>query len=340
MSVIRFFFLSFCLFLTCSLCSGVEQEVRVQPDRRVLARVRDSVITVADVLKKMDLVFYQQFPQFRSLLKERAKFYEMHWKRVLQDLVERRLMLILAEENHFEISHGDVREELENMFGPNVLLALYEAKVPLDDASEMVRQDIMMRRLFTFYVRSAVLNSVTPQKIRERYEEKYGKEKPQEKISWSILSLKSPEDVDSRAIMAKVIASLNEKTSTLEDQKAALPEKCEITVSPLFITEKSQISTSLRPILEAAEQNQWTSPFQIKDSKSGVLKWVSYRVTGRSLGEKVSLAAVEDEIREELLSPILEERRKSFIDDLMKKYDVSFAMNEKEMDLYIPFRLE
>jgi len=338
MKLLRFVF----LLLVCLIQTvySSEKQAEIQADRRMLVRVRNSIITFADVMKKMDFIFYQQFPQLRTVPKERLKFYEANWKHVLQDLIERRLIMIFAEENHMEVQHGDIREELEGIFGPNVLLALYDAKVPVDDAHEMVRQEIMMRRILSFYVKAAVLASVTPQRVKERYRVKYENMALQEKISWRILALKAPAEVDSQQLVNKLIFSLNEGKSTFEEEKAALPENCELTISPLFVTESSQIAAGLKPILDAAEKNIWTAPLQSKDMKNGIVKWNSYLVQERTQGEKIPLSAVEDEIREELVGPVLEERKRVFVNDLLKKYDVIFTMSEKEMETYKPFSLQ
>lgn len=330
------------LFFVClaQVIYPMEREEHIQADRRMLVRVRNSVITFADVTKKMDLIFYQQFPQLRGMTKERLKFYEANWRHVLQDLIERRLVMIFAEENHMEVQRGDVREELESIFGPNVLLSLYDAHVPLDDAYEIVRQDIMIRRVFSFYVRAGVLASITPQKIRERYQEEYENRPQFEKISWQILSLKAPSNMDGKALIEKIVCSFNEGHSTFESEKKVVPENCELTLSPLFVTESDRIAEGLKPILDTAEMSKWTAPTQAKGAKGDIVKWNSYLVRERAPGEKIPLSAVEDVIREELVAPILEEKKKAFIDDLVKKYDVFFAMSDKDMESFHPFSLQ
>lgn len=316
-----------------------EKQTEIKADRRMLVRVRNSTLTITDVMRKMDLIFYQQFPHLRSMPKERLKFYETNWRRVLQDLVDRKLIMIFAEENHFEVPHGDVREEMEAIFGPNVLLALYDAKVPFEDAYDMVRQEIMMRRIVSFYVKGAVLASLTPQKVKERYREKYEQTLPQEKIVWHILSLKTPAEIDSKALMEKIVSSLNEGASTFEKEKETVPENCELILSPLFVTESAQVSPAIKPILDGLETNRWSAPLPAKEMKNGVAKWNAYLVKERKEGEKIPFSNVEDAIREEMAGPLLEEKRVAFMNDLAQKYDLLFAMSEKEMDAYHPFSL-
>src|SRR5690349_1216698 len=65
-------------------------------DNRVLALVRGHVITVYDLVKKLNMIFYRQFPEYRSVPEARFQFYQTHWKAMLQDAVERYLVLAYA----------------------------------------------------------------------------------------------------------------------------------------------------------------------------------------------------------------------------------------------------
>ena len=318
---------------------AAEAKKEIVADQRILASIRDHIITVGDVMKKMDIVFYQQYPQFRNSTEHRLQFYDSNWRAMLQELVERRVIMVFAEENHMEVGHGEVREELEELFGPNVLLTMYEARVSMDDAYDMIRQDIMMRRILHFYVRAAALASITPQKIKEVYQEKYENRAKEEKISWHILSLKAPEGPSVTQKIKAIVDALNHESSTFEKERERLPEGWDLLLSPLFTTEISQLSSTLRPVLEHSAAGIWSDPIQAKEAKKGCEKWSSYFVKERLKGERIPLNVVENEIQETLLSPLIQERRKIFIDDLIKKYDVTFTFSEKEMETYHPFHL-
>lgn len=310
------------------------KEISVSP--RTLARVHDAVITVNDVMKKMDLVFYQQYPQFRSSPSHRLEFYKASWKRALQELFERRLIMMYAEENKMEVGHGDIREEMEELFGPNVLLRLYEAGVSLDDAYDMVRQDIMMRRLLQFYVRIPALASITPQKVKERFEQRYVNKTKGEKVSWQLLSLKAPE-ATSEEIGKRIVDEVNRHEKSFEQVQAELPEGLELTLSQPFVSQIDQLSPQVQQIIEHASLNTWTSPIPAKEQKKGGVKWNSYLITGRIAGEKIPFNLVENEIVEELMQPVFEEKRNQFIADLQKKYDATLALSDKDMDSFQPF---
>jgi hypothetical protein len=173
--------------------------------------------------------------------------------------------------------------------------------------------------------------------VKDKYRIHYENASTQEKISWHILALKAPQEIDSKVLIEKIVTSLNGGTSTFEQEKEILPANCELSISPLFVTESVHISAALKPLLESAEDTVWTAPIQAKEIKNGVVKWTSYQVKERIPGEKIPLSAVEETIRESLVGPVFEAKKKAFIDDLMKKYDVLFTMSETEMETYKPF---
>ena len=328
------------LFLSISFwCQANQNVTDITANMRPLVRVRDSVITVVDVMKKMDLVFFQQFPQFRTSTEKRFEFYQATWRQVLQDLVERKVIMLYADENKMEVGHGDIREEMEELFGPNVLVKLYDAGVSWDDAYDMIRQDIMMRRIIQFYVRMPAVASITPQKIKARFFDRYGTATRGDKLSWQILSVQASDSIDSKKQLLKIIDALNAKKTTVEQVKTSLPEGVEFSLSPLYVTEIEQLSKPMRSILEPASFNVWTAPYQGKEPKKGWSKWISYVVTARIPGEKVPLNLVENEITEELLQPLFDENRKNFLEGLIKKYDVTYCLTQKEMDEFCPFRI-
>lgn len=327
--------------LCCSFgwCGAVESHREISAEMRPLVRVRDSVITVVDVMKKMDLVFYQQYPQFRTSTEKRLEFYQNSWRQALQDLVERKVIMVFADENKMEVGHGDIREEMEVTFGPNVLLKLYEAGVSSDDAYDMIRQDVMMRRILQFYVRMPAIATITPQKIKARFLEKYSNTTKGDKLSWQILSVRAPDAINAKKHLLQIIESLNAKEMTVGEAKKSLPEGLELLQSPLYVTEVEQLAPSMKTTLEAATFNVWTMPYPGKESKKDWAKWSSYLVTSRTPGDKVPMSLVENEIVEELMLPLFDEKRKSFMDGLIQKFDVSYCLSQKEMDDFHPFRI-
>src|ERR1700730_13068687 len=77
---------------------GPEDNARIVVNNRILAKVNGKEISVFDVMKKMDMLFYRQFPEYTSSMQARFQFYQVSWKRVLQDLIDKELIMADAEE--------------------------------------------------------------------------------------------------------------------------------------------------------------------------------------------------------------------------------------------------
>src|SRR5262249_45381970 len=150
---------------------GEDAKSRFSVQNRVLATVNGNVISVIEVKKKMDMLLYQNFPQCLDVPEARYEFYSSHWRKVLSVLIYRELMLADAEAKGFPMSSGDVREELEEIFGPDVMLNLDNAGLTLDEAWQMVKADITIRRMLYYQVRMRVTPQITPSEIRKAYDE-------------------------------------------------------------------------------------------------------------------------------------------------------------------------
>ena len=108
----RIFFVFCFAMLVCVQGECVKRE-HIVTHNAVLATIRGKVLTVVDVQSKLDMLFYQQFPQFSESVDAKFEFYKTNWRRVLEDLVNRQLILLFAENKNFQVSSGDLREEME-----------------------------------------------------------------------------------------------------------------------------------------------------------------------------------------------------------------------------------
>src|SRR5262249_20356447 len=107
-------------------------------NNRILAKVNGKAISIMDIMKKMDLLFYKQFPQYAGSTEARHQFYSLYWKNALQDSIDKELIMADAKEAKLEVTGGEIRQELEALFGPNIIANLDKAGISYDDAAEMI----------------------------------------------------------------------------------------------------------------------------------------------------------------------------------------------------------
>lgn len=153
------------------LMSSAVQQPQIIINNRILAKVNGKAISVIDLMKKMDLLFYREYPQYASSVEARYQFYQMHWKQMLSEIIDKELIIIDSEEGKLIVNPGDVREEMEQLFGPNIILNLDKVGLTFNEAYQMILNDIRTRRMIYFKVQSKVFSRITPQKIRNYYDD-------------------------------------------------------------------------------------------------------------------------------------------------------------------------
>ena len=135
----------------------------------ILAKVNGTSISMIDVKKKMDLVFHQHYPHLMNSNQARFQFYEASWRHVLMEMIDNELILADAADKEVKLTDAEVREEIENRFGPNVMTTLDKIGVTYDEAWKMVRNELIVRRMTWWFIHSKAMAKVTPQEIRQAY---------------------------------------------------------------------------------------------------------------------------------------------------------------------------
>ncbi len=318
-------------------------------DNRVLASVRGQVITVYDLVKKLDMIFYRQFPEYRSSVEARLQFYKSHWKTVLKDSIDRQLALAYAEEKKFDVSRGDIREELEELFGPNVMMNLYDAGLNLYDVEEMLKADILMRRLLSYFVRTQVMASLTPQELRNEYfkrlESVRKEKKGDEEWVWQSFTI-APKSGDAASLTPETINKIHKDIiacgSDQEMSQVIAENDVEIAPSQPFTSLRSTISPHIVEAVENVPQGKLSTPLQIQSRASeNNTVWKSYKLIEKkdSVVEEKPFREIEAELREEIAAPRIAQKTSEFFQDLRRQYGVHMMLSDKELEIFDPFHL-
>ena len=125
-----------------------------------------------------------------------------NWQGILNDLIDRELVMQAAEEMQVPVSSGEIRQELEETFGPNVRLNLENVGLTYDEVYQMIRADTIIRRMLYFQVSSRVYATVTPEVVRRRYDQYVREVQESQQIAYRIISLRS-DDSDKALEVAK-----------------------------------------------------------------------------------------------------------------------------------------
>ena len=234
---------------------------------QVLAKVHGKVISVIDVMKKLDMLFYRQFPEHIHSQEAKYQFYTTYWKGVFNDLIDRELVIADAEEKNFVVSNGDIREELEEIFGPDVMLNLDKVGLTVEDAWEMIKADILIRRMLYLEVRMRVFAQITPQTVKKAYEERVVTSNRNEECVWSTLSFRSDSpDVPLAAMADRAYTLLKQEKILPQEIQArlqALPEwdaRTIVTISPQFRETLKNITPQMQQLFKEMSPGEYSKP--------------------------------------------------------------------------------
>lgn len=238
----------------------------------ILAKVGDTTISVYDIKKKMDLAFLRNFSHLAESSQARFQFYDSSWRKVLSEMIDNKLILEEAEQKKVTIADGDVREEIENRFGPNVMVTLDKIGLSYADTAKMVREEMIVQRMMWWFVHSKAINQVTPQDIRQAYRA-YVKENPSyDELKYQVLTIKDETSIDISKLLHEYLSS---NKDNLQEALSKVAEKfptCQISAE--YTAQDKQLSETYRGILSQLDPWTFSAPITQKSKvdKNQVVK--------------------------------------------------------------------
>jgi hypothetical protein len=302
-------------------------------NNRILAKVNGTPISVFDLMKKMDVVFYREYPEYSSSKMARYQFYMANWKVVLQDQINKELINADAEDNKLVVSNGDVRQEMESTFGPNIIANLDKIGMTMDEAWKIVKGDIVLRRMMMIRVNSNALRQVGPLEVRKAYD-KYAQENLKlDEWHYYVISVRD-KDAEKGSRVAKRIEELIKDNPTLSfpemaEMVRALPNvdsSIAVNVSEELVHNDLQLSPAYKMVLTSMEPETYTEALPQKSRADNKMVYRIFYLKEKVAGGLPDFAEVELELRDRLLNEAVEKESALYIKRLQKHYGVSENM--------------
>lgn len=305
----------------------------IEVNNRILANVNGKPISVYDVMKKMDMIFFRQYPQYADNVEAKFQFYTVNWKYTLRDLIDKELILTDAEEIKLQVSNGDIRQEMETTFGPNIIANLDKVGMTYEEAQEIIKDDQTIRRMMNVRVNMKAIHKVTPQAIRSLYEE-FSKENIRiPEWDYYVISIQD-KDSTKAAHSAYLLHHLITEEQVPIDQiqaraaaKGILEPTTRLNVSNKFHHNEKEVSDSYREILSSMIPNTYTQPFVHKARKGDQKIFRIFMIESMVPGGMIPFYEVENKLIEQLRNKIFEEESDAYLDRLRKH----FKIDEKEI---------
>lgn len=331
------------LYSADNLFSQIGEEQQIAINNQILAKVNGKAISVYDVMKKMDMLFYRSYPEYSSVAPARYQFYQMNWKSVLNDLIDKELIIADAEENKMQVSSGDVRQEMEVLFGPNIIANLDRAGLTFEEAWKIVHDDIVVKRMMYVRTTSKVLKQVTPQDVHAAYEN-YSKENIRPDLwTYQVLSIRDKDKskgLEAAAHAHQLLITdhlpLDQALEKLKDSKDA----ANITLSPEYTHNQNEMSDLFKSSICSLTPGSYSQPVAQKSraDNSNVFR-IFYLKEFKSGGVPL-FNEVAKKLKEQLLEIAAEKQTIEYLRKLRKHFDVQESiLNEAAGEEFEPFKI-
>lgn len=322
---LRFFSLT---FFTSSLLAlqpsgdfmlSANGQVKVAVHNSILLQINDATLSMMDVKKQMDMIFHQHYGHLENSEQARFQFYETSWRKVFMDLVDNELILADASDKGVKLTEGEIREEIEMRFGPNVLSTLDHIGLTFDEAWKMVKREMTVRRMNWWFVHSKAMQSVTPKEIRSAYKAYLQEHPAYKEFSYRIISLKKEKDL---ALFAEKISSFLENhsskdPSSLEEELKKIDPQ--IQVSSLFQTSDQEIAKSHLEILSELDPLEYSKALIQKGRDQKEVARFFYLVEKKDFPAP-NFEEISSQLREQLIQKAVIKESTAYLNKLRKHY--------------------
>jgi hypothetical protein len=312
---------------------------KVAVQNSILAKVDKTTISMMDVKKKLDLFFHQNYPQLATSPQARLQFYETSWRSALLQMIDNELILADAKDKEIKLTDGEVREELESRFGPNVLSTLDKIGVTYDEAWKMIRNDIIVQRMSWWFIQSKALQAVAPQDIRQAYKNYLVKHPSYTELKYRVVSVRS-ENPESAA--AAIHEFLIHQTASPDSLLSKLQEiDPTVQVSAEYTAKDTEISDSHKASLSPLSPGHYSAPVVQKGRAEGKTIARIFYLQEKSEHPAKSFDEVSPDLRNELVQQAMAKESTTYLDKLRKHYGFdNAALKESFPEDMHPFSLQ
>ncbi len=287
------------LFLVLFSSCYAAEDIVVQ--NRILAKINTQAISVVDVTKKMDFIFFREFQAYAHSNEARLEFYDANWRSFLDDMIDEQLILSSAKELKVTVSDGEVRQEIEDTLGPNVIAKIDQMSLTYPEVFKMVQNDLVVRRMVYAMVQSKATASITPARLKEAYE-KYSAENPVEEAwNYKVLTIRAENELAAIAASQMLLKTIDvEKAPVDEAVKKISLQDVKITLSETLSRTAKSLSEAHKASLAGLKSKQHSSPIP-SDKKEKETIFRIFFLEDYINGGKVEFASIGDNLKGSLV---------------------------------------
>lgn len=317
-------------------------------NNRTLVRINGRVISLMDVVKKMDIIIYEHFPEIRSSTVKLYQFYSSQWRNTLDDMIFNELTIADGESKEIKISDGDVREEMERRFGPNIISNLTKLNLKYEEVRDMVHSELLVRQLHGMKIYSKAQLSVTPANIKKEYLAHLQKNPSKEELTYQVISVRGKDALKCKNVIEHVSMDLalpSSKLSDLVESLKMLPsvqdKSVTVNVSKDIVQDAKNLSEEHKTILSSLKEKEYSNPIsQISRADNSNVYRIFHLISRKTI-DSPKFNELSEELENNLLNRAAQKEKEEYKQKLYKKFgfDKEF-LSQVLPDDYQPFMIK
>lgn len=321
--------------------SAMPQEPRLVINNRPLAKINGKVISLYDVVKKMDLFLFEYYPDYHPSPVEKYQYYMSRWEATLDDLINDELVLLDAAQKEIKVSDGEVREELQERFGPNIMVNLDKVNYEYEEAREMIRKELTVQQLIGMKVHSKAFQLTTPQIIKNAYDKYLEKNPVEEEWTYQVLSIRGKDETQCEGVAEKAQNLLEKEGQPFEKLPSLLEEEgVTVSISDDYSGSSQKLSKMHFDVIKALSPDSYSPPVaQVsRFDNSKVIRIFHLKDMIKKLPE--TFEEMHDKIKNELLFETSDKEKTAYMQSLKKRF--GYVNHNPKYDLpedYQPFTI-
>jgi len=342
---IKFFISIFLLLTTVSLTAQLMQEndlsktnQTVFVNNRVLFNINNKSISVLDLKKKMDMVLFKQFPQYKDSSVHQYQFYTTNWLNVLVQSIDRELVIADAKEKKLPISDSDIREELQELFGINYLEVIDDLNLSSEEAWALAEEELTVERMMLYSVKFNARDSVTPEEISKAYESYCLSKGSDSEFSYRIITFRNPNSELAHSNAETAYHLLTKSDIPIDQLEQKLKEnnqldvKSKLSISNRYTQKQNELSSIYLVALENLKPGSFSLPNEQVSRQSQEAVYRIFYLINQKQSKVEPLKIVEAMLKDRLLQEAIAQKTENYI---LKLRD-HFHITEEEIQHSFP----
>lgn len=330
------------LFLFSSLCASFDNEPQIAVNNRILISVNGKTFSVLDVKKQMDIYLNRYYPDQANSAAARYQFYSSQWRGTLDQMINSELILSDAEGKDLKITDSDVREELQDRFGPNVAVTLDKLGLSYEEAKKMIYDEKVVQQMSWFKVNSKALLTINPQTIKSTFKEFCQKNPPKESWKYEVLSVRSKVPTMSKMVAEKAYSLLAQQKDSWNDiAQKVQTEEAIVQVSQVYEVSDKELSASHKETLQGLPLDGYSQPIsQISRTDSSSVERI-FHLIDHTKAENPLFSNVSSEIEYQLLQQKVAAENDLYTAKLRDRFGITKELLEERIPLkFEPFSIK